>query len=997
MTSPRIALTLCVSVLALSASAASASEEAALVADTTAAEATTVLAGVATGSEAVSTVAAETMTTADEAEAVDTTIAMPSAPPALTAPKIEFEQWTLDNGLRVIAIPDNTTGTVMTSMWYEVGSKLDPEGRSGFAHLFEHILSRKTANMTYNMITDLTADVGGTRNASNSPDRTNYFEIVPAAYLERMLWTHRERMAFPVIDEEIFNAERDVVKEELRQRVLTPPYGRFQRFVLPENAYDTTPYRRPGIGSIEELDAATHADALAFYEAFYGPDTATLIVAGNFEMGNLRALVDQYFADISPRKNPIPVEVTVREEPRTTGPRTVNATAPNVPLPLVGTIWKLPEITHPDAPALEVMDAIMSRGDNSRMHKALVKTGKAVQAVHFAQLNEIGGMLAQFAVTNPAANPEEVAAIMVAERKRMTVEPVTEAELAEAKSEIIASSLQARETARGRAFELGEALVRTGDPASADTRLAAIAAVTIEDVLRVAKTYYDEEQRTDITYTNGPDEPASYANPAPFPTFRTLPPATSTPLTVLPDGERQEPPAAGPSPEVVAPQLTESTLANGITVVAAQTGNVPLATMTVLVPGGSMSDPRAKAGIAEMAAGLANQGTANASAEEIAAKLESLGASFGATAGTEGSFFSLTAPVANFDAAGEVLADIIMNANYPEAELERERKRFIDGLQASLKDPGAVASWVERVAMYGDAPYGTLPGGTSDSLAAITRDDLLAHRATYWHPQETKIIVSGGISPDMAKNFADKLFGEWTVDSAPPAIPEKPAGPAEPVRTIVIDMPDAGQAVVRAAVRAPSRSSEGFFPLTLSNAILGRGSNGWLFEEVRTKRSLSYGAYSGFASRADESVLSASAQTKNETADEVAALFLEQFERLGNEAFDDDLLAKRRLFLTGSYARSLETSGGFNSIVAGLLQQGLSPEEAYGYDSRLDEVTAEQMTAVAQQYVDPDQATLIIVGNAAEFLEDLKKVRENVEVIPLEELDLSNAALKKAE
>ena len=164
---------------------------------------------------------------------------------AIVVPEIEYERWTLDNGLHVIAIPDDTTATVTTSMWYDVGSKLDPEGRSGFAHLFEHILSRKTLNMPYNMIYGLTADVGGTRNASNGPDRTNYFETVPADYLEAMLWTHRERMAFPVVDDEVFNRERDVVKEELRQRVLAPPYGRFERFVLPETAYDVPPIAGP--------------------------------------------------------------------------------------------------------------------------------------------------------------------------------------------------------------------------------------------------------------------------------------------------------------------------------------------------------------------------------------------------------------------------------------------------------------------------------------------------------------------------------------------------------------------------------------------------------------------------------------------------------------------------------------------------------------------------------------------------------------------------------
>ena len=272
--------------------------------------------------------------------------------PTLSAPRIEYTMWTLDNGLRVIALEDDTTSTVTTSLWYDIGSKLDPAGRSGFSHLFEHILSRKTENMPYNMIYGLTADIGGTRNASNWIDRTNYFEQVPAAYLETMLWTHRERMANVVVDDEVFETERGVVKEELRQRVLAPPYGRLQRFVIPENAYDVMPHRRPGIGSIEDLDNASLDDALAFYEAYYGPDTATLIVAGNFQMENLRALVDQYFGDIPRRANPVDLTITTRE-PEVTGPRIVNATAPNVPLPVIGGVWKGVERTHPDAAALE--------------------------------------------------------------------------------------------------------------------------------------------------------------------------------------------------------------------------------------------------------------------------------------------------------------------------------------------------------------------------------------------------------------------------------------------------------------------------------------------------------------------------------------------------------------------------------------------------------------------------------------------------------------------
>jgi len=915
--------------------------------------------------------------------------------PTLTAPAIEYTMWTLDNGLRVIALPDDTTSTVTTSLWYDIGSKLDPEGRSGFAHLFEHILSRKTENMPYNMIYGLTADIGGTRNASNWIDRTNYYEQVPAAYLETMLWTHRERMANVVVDEEVFETERGVVKEELRQRVLAPPYGRLQRFVLPENAYDVMPHRRPGIGSITDLDSATLDDARAFYEAYYGPDTATLIVAGNFEMSNLRELVDEYFADIPRRANPVSLELT-ESEPEVSGPRTVNATAPNVPLPVIGGVWKGPPTTHPDAAALEVLSAILDRGDNSRLNNALVRSGQAVQAFGGASMFREAGQIGVYAVVRGEQQMETASATLDAELERLRTELASEAELAEAKNEIIASTLRRRETARGRAFELGEALVSSGDPDFADRRLAEIGEVTAADVMRVAAIYLDPQKRVTITYRAGEDDPASYANPTGMPEYRTLPPAVGEIRQVRAEGERQAPPGPAASPEIAAPEIVEATLSNGIEVVAVQTGQVPIATISMLVPGGSKTDPRERAGVAQLAASLADRGINGMDAEAIAARFESLGASFGGGAGSDGTSFSLTAPVANLDAAGELAASIVKGAIYPTEEFERERARAVDGLRVAMQEPGGLSRMIARVAMYGDAPYGTLPGGTAGSLSEITRDHLLEHRQRYFHPSRMRLVISGGIAPEDAIATAEAMFGDWSTDMLPGALPSEAAGRAQPVRTIVVDMPDAGQASVIAAVRAPSRQSEDYFPLELANSVLGGGSSGRLFEEIRTKRSLSYGAYSGFADRADDSLLQASAQTKNESADEVTQIFLSEFERLGSEALSEDLLQRRRLYMTGGYARSLETSGGFNRIVATLLQQGLPADEASRYAARLGAVDAQAATTAARSYVNPDRATIVIVGDASQFLDDLAAVRDNIEVIPAEDLDLASAALRSS-
>lgn len=909
---------------------------------------------------------------------------------ALSAPKIEYTRWVLDNGLQVIAIQDETTANVTTSLWYEVGAKNDPDGRSGFAHLFEHILSRKTVNMPYNMINGLTEDVGGVRNASTGTDRTNYYETVPAQYLETMLWTHRERMANPVVDAEVFEKERSVVKEELRQRVLAPPYGRLFRFVIAENAYDTLPMRRPGIGSIADLDAATLDDARAFHQAFYGPDTATLIVAGNFEMGRLRELVDEYFADIPRRENPVSVVVTGQDAARTQ-PRIVHATAPNVPLPVVATVWQATTATHADAAPLEVLSTIMSRGDNSRLHDALVRSGKAVDAGQGEDLGEDGGFLYNFAILSPTADMEEAAALMDAAVEAVRNAPVSDAELREAKSEIFSSALSQRQTAQGRAFELGEALVSSGDPDAADKRLAAIAAVTVADVQRVAQKYLRPEGKVALTYTAGEDDPAAYANPVPLPKFGSVPPATGEPRQVLAEGERMAPPAPGAVPHVVRAPFVETTLDNGIALVSAQTGDVPIATISLVFPGGDAADPAGKAGIAGLAASVADKGTPDRSATQIAAALESLGANLGVSASSDGTVISLTAPTANLAQAGRIMVDVVQHASFPDAEVELERKRALDGLLAGMKDPGALADMVATRILYGDAPYGQVANPAS--IGAITAADLLAHRQTYWHPAAARIVISGGIESDAARELANDLLGSWASDRPAPAMIAKPAGADLRPRTVVVDMPDAGQAAVIAGMRTLARQDAQFYDLWLANTVLGSGSNGRLFEEVRTKRALSYGAYSNLPQRSDVATLTAQAQTKNETADEVAGIFLEQFTQLASDPLDEDALEKRRLFLGGALARSLETSGGFNGQVASLMLRGIEPAEAFRIAERLSDVSAQDAADAAARYVNPARASLVIVGDAKMFLADVQALRGDVEVIPVDRLDLSRVDL----
>lgn len=915
----------------------------------------------------------------------------------IAVPPLEFTHRELANGLDVYAMPDPSAGTVTVTLWYDVGGKDDPQGRSGFAHLFEHILSRKTVNLPYGQISTIVENAGGTRNASTGQDFTNYYETVPPQYLETMLWTHAERMARPVVDQEVFDTERSIVQEELRQRVYAPPYGRLQRFVIGDNSFDESIYRRSVIGSLEELNSARIEDARAFHEAYYRPSTATMIVSGNFDPAQLDRWVDQYFGSIRNPDRPVPVFERPAETPRTQ-PRAVEAYAPNVPLPAVGAIYPAVAANHADSAALEVLQAIMSRGESSRLYQALVYRSELASNAGFGvnEMEEDGVIAVTATVAQGKAIPD-VEAALDAELARVRDEPVTAAELAEAKTEIIAAALRQRETASGRAFILGQSIVSENNPRAADERMAAIQAVTVADVQRVARTYLNDQARVTIRYQDESQRPAgvpedSWRNPAPVPTFVSVPPAILPPNELLPEGQRAAPPAPGAERAQVAPAVVERTLPNGLRVIVARSTDLPIMNAQLVIGGGAAADPAERAGLASMTANLATQGAGGRSAPEIARTLEALGANIGGGAGADSTGLFVSAPIASADAVGGVLADVVMRPDFAEEEVARSRTRAVNALRVNLRQPGPLASVVLNRLMYGASPYGAAASGTPDSVAAMTREEIVAYHDRWWRPDNAAVIVTGGMEPEAAFAWAERTLGGWARPSeAPPEVGAR-AGQRVGPQVVVVDLPGAGQAAVTAAVRGPRRSEDGYYPLLVVNSIMGGGQNGHLFQEVRAKRGLSYGAYSNVSARVDEGLLSASTQTKNESAAEVVALVLNEFDRLGSEAVTEQAVTDREAFVTGSFSRAIETTGGLGGVLADAVTYGLPLTEVETYPGRVRATTPEGVMAAARGF-SADDAVVVVVGQADMFIDALRAQHPDVVVIPAAELDLESPTL----
>ena len=426
-------------------------------------------------------------------------------------PQMKFRERTLKNGLRVLSVVDKSSPTVAINVWYHVGSKDDPDQRSGFAHLFEHIMFKATKNMKAEMMDRLTEDVGGNNNAFTQDDVTVYYDIVPSNYLETLLWAEAERLSGLTVDEADFHSERAVVEEEFRQSVLAPPYGKFN-YLMTQKSFSSHPYKRSTIGSIEDLEAATLENVKRFHATYYRPDNATLLVVGDLDPTQFDAWVDKYFGSIQKPSLPLP-RVDVKE-PERNGEQRFTEYGANVPLPGVGITYLIPAERDADAAALTMVDIILSQGRSSRLYQSLVYQQQVAQSASAnADLKEDAGLFQLTAIVATGKKPEDAEAALKAEIKKLQDTPVTAAELEKAKNHIITSQLRQRETNLGKALGLGGAAVLLGDPNRVNTDLGKLQAVTAADVQRVANKYFTDKNRYVFIYLPESMRPAANRMP----------------------------------------------------------------------------------------------------------------------------------------------------------------------------------------------------------------------------------------------------------------------------------------------------------------------------------------------------------------------------------------------------------------------------------------------------------------------------------------------------
>lgn len=885
----------------------------------------------------------------------------------------DYRETVLDNGLRVITLEDFSAPIVAVQVWYHVGSKNENPARQGFAHMFEHMMFRGTDKLGPTDHFDLIRQTGGSTNAYTAFDQTVYVETLPANQLDLALWLEAERMTFLNIDQESFDTERKVVEEE-RRLGLNRPYGDVVEKVLDE-LFKTHPYRWSPIGNIAHLRASSVQELREFWQTYYVPNNATLVIAGAVSHDDALAKARKAFGWI-PRYDD-PPRVTV-DEPEWDKRKLVEIEAGNAPTPIVGMVFRTVPQRSDDYAALQMLGIILGGGESSRVWKRLVIDEEAaVAALAVAFSLEQDGLFAAAAVLPPlGADKAGVMKTLREEVRKLRKNLVTEEELEKARNQMLTDTIASNATVANKATLLGQAAVLEGDTARVNERIAEIRAVTREDLQRVAQDYLKPMHSREMVVAQNvagmfggkgyEEEEAPITAEA-----ETETPAPGRGELVRPDGWPTEPPIAD-LPEVdVALDFEEQTLDNGLRVVVVRNDELPIVTATMGFKAGAWteSDP----GVTSLALQAIKHGTKTRDEESIASELETYGISLGGSGQMDVSTVSFSTLREHRDRAVELMADVIRNPTFPEKPFNRLKTQTVTGLAISQAEPSYLADREVRQILYGDHPYSRAVTGEVADVQAITPDNVRDWWSKFVRPADATLIFAGDIDLDEAVALAKRNFGDWQVETPMPSI-DMPAPPhLGPTHIYLVDYPG-GQAQIRVAQHGLTRHDPLYGVSRVVNGYFGGAFNARLNKKIRVDMGLTYGARGGFSPSRFAGDFEVSTFTKvDSTAQAVRAIF-EELDRLATEPPSEEELNETKSNFLGSFPLGRETPQQVANTVWALTANGLPDDHLTELLNQVANTTPEQCVELVKNRIDPAKLAVVIVGPAAALKDELEAI-----------------------
>lgn len=874
---------------------------------------------------------------------------------------LDVQEYTLDNGLEVILVQDTSAPTVAVDVWYQVGGANDPAGKSGFAHLFEHMMFEGSANLPNGGIDALITTAGGILNAYTDIEVTAYYEALPSHQLPLALWIEADRMGGLAVTQSNLDNQRAIVIEELQLNYDNSPYGNaiLQLQIVP---YTYESYKRPVIGSIGDINAALVEDIKTFHNTYYLPNNATLVVAGDIDFDTTRDMIDALFAPIPPGDEPASLPDYTPMEQDTAEVITLEDPLINLPAILIG--YETPPRRDEDYPAVELLTRILSVGNSSRMAVDLLDTGKAVYADSFISSNRGPSLFGVIIIPNMGVTLEEVEEIFYGELQGIVDEGISEEELEKAINLIRSGRILGLETAYGLAESVHAANYFFDDPQAVFTEIARYEDVTSEDIQAVIRDYLDEKDRHVIYVETGDSAP-----PPPVEPFVMEDAGEDEPdyRYVIEQNTPLEPLAVN---EFTLPNITETTLENGLQVIVVEQPSVPIISLDVYLPGGGSVEPAELAGLASMTGNLMSRGTTNRTAQELAGTIEQVGGSLGSGAGGDSISLGVLALIEDKNLAFELLGDMVLNSNFPESEIEREREATLSGLEANMAEPSVVAGRLFANLLYSGHPYGDLV--TADTINAITRDEILAFYESQSHPDGAMLIVAGDITADEGIALAEASFGDW--EGTGTEIEYPTIEPTGETQIYLVDRPGSTQANFIIGNLGTKGNSDDFFAIRVMNEVFGGTFASRLVRNIREDKGYTYSIGSSFGFPADIGSFRISAAVRNDVIADTLQEILKEIETVQTVEFTEQELEDSKAGIIGRFALGLETYQDFVETVSSYKLRGVSLDRLTEWPQLINAVTVEDVLRVANDYIQPENFIIVVVGDASTIQSALETV-----------------------